>query len=184
MKINKCEPGYISNQKKKNSLLLLMWVAIGIAIFIGGYMFLHTRANIFTVLAVLMVLPGAKRIVALVVFLKKKGVTNEQFEAVSNKTRGLVLTDYVFTSTERVMHLDFVVIENDYVYAKMSDTTKQDVEHMKKYFTDSVHGVGDFYKVKFVDTQNSLEKNIGKDIVEDFSEKNKELFDLLRTLAV
>ena len=57
MKIEKGEWGYLNRQKKMNLLCLAGFVLAGVAIFLVGYLWTHTRANIFTVLAILMVLP-------------------------------------------------------------------------------------------------------------------------------
>ena len=72
--IDKGEFGYIRNQKKINLIWLAAFILIGVAIFICGYLLTKTRANIFTVIAVLMVLPAAKRVVALVVMMPRRGV--------------------------------------------------------------------------------------------------------------
>ena len=58
MKVEKCQVGYISHQKKTDWIWLAAFVFIGIAIFLTGYFWTHTRANVFTVVAVLMVGPA------------------------------------------------------------------------------------------------------------------------------
>ncbi|HAP20422.1 MAG TPA: hypothetical protein DCR27_04035, partial [Lachnospiraceae bacterium] len=118
MKIDKCELGYIAKKKKISFLWLMVSVLIGVAIFLIGYFWTHTRANIFTVVAVLMVLPAAKHIVSLIILFSKKGVSKERFDKIKEASgNAILLTEYVFTSTEKIMNLDFVLIKNGNVLA-------------------------------------------------------------------
>lgn len=185
MRIEKCCPGYISNRKKISALWLLLYAAIAAGIFLAGYFFTHTRANVFTVLAVLLVLPAAKRVVNLVVMLPKKSVSKERYDAVEKEAgEAVVLTDYVFSSTEKIMHLDFVVIKNGNVMA-VAAPSKQDIDYMKKYFTDCVHKAAS-YHVAFFETDEQLIKRLAglEDRVEDEQEKVEKLTEHLRSLAV
>ena len=70
----KCECGYIHKQKVFQSLMILLFTAIGVGLFLIGLAITGTRANVFTVLGILMVLPGAKRVIAVVVMLPHKSV--------------------------------------------------------------------------------------------------------------
>ena len=81
----KSTPGYISRIRKINIIWLLVWIVIAVAIFTTGWLIWNTRANILTVLAVLLVLPGAKRIVALVAIGRKKSVTPERCHRVETE---------------------------------------------------------------------------------------------------
>ena len=74
----KSTPGYISRTRKTNFIWLAVWIFIGVAIFVTGMLIWQTRTNLLTVLAVLMVLPGAKRVVALVAIGRKKSIDLER----------------------------------------------------------------------------------------------------------
>lgn len=162
MKIEKGEQGYIHNRKKIDTIWLLIFIALGVGIFLTGYFITDTRANIFTVLAVLMVLPGAKRIVSLFVMLPRKSVDKERYDKVKTACgEGILYTDYVFTSTEKIMHLDFLVVKNGNVFALIAPS-KQDVNYMKKYVTEQVHKLASDYHVKFFTKDEELLKNIKK----------------------
>ena len=151
MAVDKCEPGYIASRKKISFLWLFLFLIIGIAIFLVGYLITHTRANIFTVIAVLMSLPAAKRIVNLVVMLPRKSVDRERFDRAKEAAgEGTLLADYVFTSTERIMHLDFVAIKGRSVLA-LTAPSRQDVSYMKKYFADMIRRAAPDYEVRILD---------------------------------
>lgn len=189
MRVEKCCPGYISSRKKISSLWLVFYTAIAAAIFMAGYLWTHTRANIFTVFAVLLVLPAAKRVVNLVVMLPKKGVSAERYARMEKEAgEAVILTDYVFSSTEKIMHLDFVVIKNGNVMAVVAPSN-QDVEYMKKYFTDCVHKAASSYHTAFFETDEQLIKRLktlgGSEDGQDADEKKESsLVEHLRSFAV
>lgn len=149
MKVEKGEQGYISKRKKIDTIWLLVFIAIGVGIFLTGCMIFTSRANVLTVLAVLMVLPGAKRVVALIVLLPRKGVSKERYQKAKEVCGdGVLYTDYVFTSTEKIMHLDFLLVKNGNVLALIAPS-KQDVDYMKKYMTQQVSKLASDYGIKF-----------------------------------
>ncbi len=184
MKIEKGEWGYLNRQKKMNLLCLAGFVLAGVAIFLVGYLWTHTRANIFTVLAILMVLPAAKRIVALVVLLPRKSVGRERYERVREMAGdGILLVDYVFTSTEKIMCLDFLFIKNGNVLAVPA--AGQDVEYIKKYLTDSVHRADASFHVQLADSDKKLRSQMERLAESPASpESEQAVLSALRILAV
>lgn len=185
MKTKKGEYGYIAGQKKKNLMVLLVLIVIAIGIFLTGYFLHKTRANIFTVMAVLMVLPGAKRVVALVVMVPKKSLEKSRYDKVKELAGDSTLfVDYVFSSTEKIMHLDYVLIRNGNVLGVVAKS-KQDVEYMKKYITDCVQKTVSSFHVKIVDTDEQFEKQLEKlTQVEVSPEQEEKVVDLIRGLGV
>lgn len=180
MKVEKGKQGYISSRKKIDFAWLLVFIALGIGIFLVGYFISKTRANIFTVLAVLMVLPGAKRMVALFVMLPRKSVEKERYERVKNAVgEGTLYTDYVFTSTEKIMHLDFLLVKNGNVLGVIAPS-KQNVDYLKKYLTDSVHKISEHYHVKLFDDDEAFLKQVQRlSQVEADEGREKVLLDFL-----
>ena len=173
MKVEKGNQGYIASRKKIDLIWLLVFVILGIAIFLAGYFITHTRANIFTVLAVLFVLPGAKRIVALFVMLPRNGVDRERYERVRGAVgEGKLYTDFVFTSTEKIMHLDFLLIKNGNVLCVIA-SSKQDVGYMKKYLEDNIHKISEHYHVKFFNEDEKFLKQVQR-LAKTETEENRE----------
>jgi hypothetical protein len=185
MVVEKCNSGYINNRKKISFLWLLFYIVIAAAIFLVGYLWTQTRANVLTVMAVLMVLPAAKRIVNLIVMLPRKSVEKSRYEEMKKQVgTGVLLADYVFTSTEKIMHLDFVVIKDGNVLA-VTAPSKQDSEYMKKYLADSVHKAASGYVVKVFDSDEQLLKQLsGMRRIEGAKEKEEKVVEYLRSLAV
>lgn len=194
LKGTKCEFGYISKQKIYQSLMLLLFIAAGAGLFLVGLLITGTRANVFTVLGILMVLPGAKRVIALVVMVPHHSVEKERYDkmraAISKEA--VLLTDYVFTSTEKIMSLDFVVVENKNVIGIL-DGKKQDVTYIVDYLKKGIMGKASDYKVKILASDDEFyrfykkmaagqEKNLQED--EKQQKRKEEVVQYLKVLAV
>lgn len=158
LKGKKCGYGYIHKQKIFQSLMLLLFIGIGVGLFLIGLAVTGTRANIFTVLGILMVLPGAKRVIAIVVLLPYKSVEKERLDAVKRalSPEAVLLTDYVFTSTDKVMHLDFVIIDRENVIGIL-DSKKKNRDYMQEYLQKGVVAAASSYKVKLCDSEKEFQ---------------------------
>lgn len=66
----KGEPDYLIRQKKLSTIKTAISFAAAIIIFIIGYAIYHTRENIFTIIAVLALLPASRNTVSMIMFLK------------------------------------------------------------------------------------------------------------------
>jgi len=100
--------GYIRAKKRKLLLLIAGIVCLSAALFLVGWKTTGTKKNLLTVLAVLGVLPGAKAIVSLVLFLPYRSLDSSVYADISAATagEGHLYSDLVFTSERSVMHLD------------------------------------------------------------------------------
>lgn len=185
MKIEKGTLGYIKKRKQVDLLWLLLFVILGVGIFLTGYFLTHVRANIFTVLSVLMVLPAAKRIVALIVLLPRRGVSQERYEKIKAFTEnGTLFVDYIFTSTDKIMHLDFLLVKNGNVLG-VTASSRQDVEYMKKYLTDCVKKTTSGYHVRIFGTDEELISHLQHLTKAEAGEsKEKALIECLHSLAM
>lgn len=199
LKGTKCEFGYISSQKKFQALMLLLYIAIGVGLFLTGFLITGTRANLFTVLGILMALPGAKRVIALVVMVPRKSVEKERYDKMRSalsKESGL-LTDYVFTSPDKVMNLDFVVVDQKNVMGilgKDGQDVKYMTDYLQKGIDETVSGCDvrifftdeDFYK--FYEKRSTSETTTGDmspdEIEEAGNEEQEEIIKYLKILAV
>lgn len=155
----KCEPGYIDRQKVFQGAMLILFTAIGFALFLVGFIVTKTRANVFTVLGILMVLPAAKRVIALVVMLPRHSVRPERVERMRATLGGeaVLLTDYVFTSPDKIMSLDFVVIHGQRVIGVgpvndngSGERREKNRDYMKDYLQKGVAGIAPDYRVELL----------------------------------
>ena len=185
MMYEKCTLGYLTKRKKAEILWIVFFVVLGVAIFLTGYLWSGVRANIFTVMAVLLVLPAAKHLVALIAMYRKKGVTKERYDKVKEAAGQAVLyTDYVFTSTEKIMHLDFLLVKNGNVLGVIAKS-KQDVPYLKQYLTDVVKKTAPSYHVRLFESDEKLISHLQRLTQEEASENSeKSLVDYLHSLAM
>ena len=215
-------PGYINHYRKVNLIWLIVWVFIGAGIFITGLLIWETRMNLLTVLAVLMVLPGAKRIVALVAAGNRKSVALERCrrletavepyiyagnldlseyepeeiydeesevsvpddESGESETENVIFTDYIFTSTEKVMMLDFMVVMKETVFI-LPSPTNNDQDYVKNYLVKGIRNISDQFDISFVWDDDKLIKSI-ENLKEGAAplKDRRELIAFLKSLAV
>jgi len=155
VKVRKGDRGYIEAKKKRSIIFTLLMALFGVIVFLVGY-FLNdmSNKNIFTVIAVLFALPGAKFLVGFIVVFPYHSVSKERYDKVSRHVgEGMQLyTDLVITSTEKVMELDFAAIGNNQVICLVGKAG-QDIGYIRKYLSGGVANWGSGYKVKVVDSE-------------------------------
>ena len=219
---DKNKPGYVKRYRKINLLWLLMWIVIGVAIVVTGRLIWHTGANILTVIGILAVLPGAKRLVALVVAGKKRSVELSRCERIqealseykyaydvdtwdydtyeteaedaekdSEKTNlnvepdeAVIFTDYIFTSQEKIMMLDFLVEKRGNIIA-LPTKGSDDIDYIKKYITDGVRKISDHHHILFVGSDDELARKLKGIVAVAIDDKTRrEVLAYLKSLAV
>lgn len=186
-RIERCEYGRINAEKKKNIIGALTMVAIGVAIFVLGLCLnKFEKTNIFTVVAVLFVLPMARYLTTVIVLLPYKTPDKILYEKVKEAMpEGSVLfSDYVFTSGERAMGMSFFVLTgNELIGLAMSE--KEKTEKMENYLATElkrrqIPGKVTVHKEqeKFFSALKRIEK------ASRTEEEMQELIEYLRSLAV
>lgn len=175
----KGEFGYISSEKKKYLTKIIVYILIAAGIFLTGLLLnKFSKANIFTVLAILMVLPWARAVVGYVVLIPYKSVSRERYEkvraAISEKQK--LYTDMVITSPETSMELDFLVKGDGAVIALMGKVNKgfatslvmgkdgQDINYVSNYLTKGCRNWAPNCRVKVY--ESSMEEKFIRSIKE------------------
>lgn len=164
MKAKRGTFGYIATRKRGGILWTVCLVGIALAIYIVGLLLNKmSYRNVFTVAAVLFVLPIAKQLVALILLFPYHSVPQERYQKVMDRLpQGVELfTDLVITSSEKVMHLDFVVVGQRQVIGLLGDG-KQQLSDVRPYLTKGVHNWGSDYKVKIVDSEKIFLQELQK----------------------
>lgn len=186
-RIERCEYGRINAEKRKSIIGALTMVAIGVAIFILGLCLnKFEKTNIFTVVAVLFVLPMARYLTTVIVLLRYKTPEKSLYEKVKSAVpEGSVLfSDYVFTSGERAMGMSFFVLTgNELIGLSMSEKEKTD--KMTEYLSTElkrrqIPGKVTVHKEteKFFSALKRIEKATRTEA------EMQELIEFLRSLAV
>jgi hypothetical protein len=151
---------YMSSKRRKELIYTFVFALVGILIFlIGYYLNKKSNANIFTILAVLMVLPGAKMLTGVIVLAPFHDADEKEERAIREimPEDSLLLSSVVFTSPEKVMNLDFLWIGDGHVYGCLGKE-KQDLNYMQAYLSKGVHNYADHVQVKIVKNTEELKR--------------------------
>lgn len=176
MKIKRGDFGYIKAKKRSSLVKTGLMAILGIVVFMIGLFLNHmSNQNLFTVIAVLFVLPGAKSLVAFIVLFPYKSAPGELYEKAREKlSEGMTLySDLVITSSEKVMHLDLLAVGNGQVIGLIGKKD-QDISYMRKYLRDGVHNWGTDYKVKIVEGEKNFLAEISNVKLEKMNEEEEE----------
>lgn len=150
-KYNKFEKGYLTYRKNKLFLNIALNVLSAVIIFIAGLLLNKMQPrNIFSVLALLFVLPVGRSLATYFILLPYKEIKGEFLSRAEDniKDKGILLYSPVFTSAENVMHLDLIAVfkgrilgykeksgksgRNEYDYKKKTDAAKAYIDkHLK-----------------------------------------------------
>nr|WP_315100601.1 hypothetical protein [uncultured Catonella sp.] len=189
-KYNKFEKGYLTYRKNKLFLNVALNILAAVIIFITGLLLNKMQPrNIFSVLALLFVLPVGRSLATYFILLPYKEMKFDRLvkaeENISYK--GILLYSPVFTSAENVMHLDLIAVfkgrilgykeksgksvRNEYDYKKRTDAAKAYIDkHLKNQgrgdniviFDDIDKFVKAFPKNKLSEEEMSEIKNFAK----------------------
>lgn len=150
-KYKKFEKGYLTYRKHKLLFNVYINVLAAVIIFIAGLLLNKMQPrNIFSVLALLFVLPIGRNLATYFILMPYKEIKNESLHKVEESidSKGILLYSPVFTSSENVMHLDLMAVfkgrisgyserrgksaKNDCDYKKKTDTAKAYIDkHLK-----------------------------------------------------
>ena len=112
-KYNKFEKGYLTYRKRRLFLNVAINVLAAIIIFVAGLLLNKMQPrNIFSVLALLFILPVGRSLATLFILMPYKEIISENLTEAEKKiaSKGVLLYSPVFTSAENVMHLDLIAV--------------------------------------------------------------------------
>ncbi len=130
------EHGYLKYKKTVLTLGLIGVLAASVGIFILGLALNKWEVrNIFSVVAVLGVLPGAKLLTLLIVITPHKSMDDKEKAFIDGLLRenDLVFYDAVFTSSERPMHLDAIILTGHQIIGYTTQK-KDKLDKIEAYF--------------------------------------------------
>ena len=135
-KLERGEYGYLKERKQRALFGTILMVLIGVAIFILGLLLNKMEAtNLFSVIAVCMVIPAAKYFVSYVVLFPYQSMDEETKQRLASYAREIdtVFYDVVFTSSEKVMHLDCIYVTGHQIIGYTS-RAKDNIQIIQDYF--------------------------------------------------
>ena len=188
-KLERGEYGYLKQRKNRALLGTVLMVLIGFAIFgIGLLLNKMETANLLTVAAVCMVLPAAKFFVSYVVLFPYQPTSLETKERLASyaKKGDTILYDVVFTSSEKIMHLDCIYVTGHQIIGYTS-REKDNVQIIQEYLKKECKLRGISYAVHIVTQEKQITDRMklrGEENAELNTEAKEEVLSMLRTFTV
>lgn len=172
----KGEYGYITKSKKIDRIKMLIYVGIALAIFVVGLLLNKmSYVNVFTIVAILFVLPWARVLVEYILLFPYRTPDQKDYEkwkaAVPEESR--LLSDIIITSTEKSMGLDFMVLGSGYVFG-LATKEKQDNQYVQNYLKKGVEQNSSAYQVKIFQKEKDFENAIKNAKVKEISQEERE----------
>lgn len=192
--------GYIKYKKNKQLRDTISIALVGIIIFVVGYLLNdNSKNNVFTIIAILLALPGAKMLVGYIVVAPYRSMNDKEYEQVCKVIPPSVamISDLVITSPDKVMNLDLVVVDNHHVIA-LQGKEGQDISYIQTYLMRTIKNQGYSFEVKVLTdfsefllrvktletSKEQVPANEEQDGENTNSSERDEIINLLKTLNV
>lgn len=181
------EYGYLKEKKQGALAGTVFMVLIGIAIFIVGLLLNKMEiTNLFTVVAVCMVMPAAKYFVSYVVLFPYKPMNAETKARLDSyaKEGDTMLYDVVFTSSEKIMHLDCIYVTGHQIIGYTS-RTRDKVQIIQEYFKKELKLRCSSYTVYIATEEKQVKDRMKlRGEAAASAEAKEEVLSMLRTFTV
>ena len=137
-KVEKGDYGYFEKNKRTQlmiSFVLLFFVAV---VFYTGYVRYGNTKNIFTIMAVVSVIPMAKFLVSYIVLAPHKGLEKEIYRKVKEIDGFNLAYDLMISSSEKIYEVKITAIRDNavYLYVPGHNYDKNDVEKYVRGFLE------------------------------------------------
>ena len=128
----KGEWGYINSQRIRVMLITLVLYVCAIGLYLIGYLTLHTNRSIWSILAVLSLLPASKSMVNLIMFLRFRSLDPTAYENyVLANGEAPALYEVPFTTYEKTYFVDTLMCRNNTVIVCYLGKGSKKVSHDK-----------------------------------------------------
>ena len=108
-KISKGEWGYIRSQRIRVLIMTVILYICALGLYLIGYCTLHTRKSLWTIFAILSVLPASKSLVNLIMFMRFKSLTAEIHDRIHSCAGQLaIIYELPFTTYEKTYFVDAI----------------------------------------------------------------------------
>lgn len=179
---------YIKKKKTERLIICLIWAALIIGILVAGFLITKSRESIFTVAAILTVLPAAKFVVSFCMLLPYQSQTKEKYDMVCKAAKeAIVCTDMLISTEKKVLPTDFIVIRDGNVCG-YSAHPKFDARFAQEYLTAMYKRNGVKPNIKmFTDEKKFLQRVrelAAMEIDEKQAERDNRTKELLLTLIL
>ncbi len=189
-KIDKGNFGYIDYTKKWKSILGFGSLIMVLVIYFTGVITYGHNKSLFTVIAIVSMLPTAKFLVGFIIIARFKSSAKNIYEklipycnnkkyayineewiyeipeeeiAPQEECTATMLSDLIFTFGDHIMNVDYIIINRGHVFA-YSDDKKLDKEYTKDYVKKLLDNHCNYKSYKFYTEENVFLKDVLNDI--------------------
>ncbi len=157
----KGEYGYLNYQKIIEIIKTIILFSASIGIYILGYVTMQTNKNLWTVIAILGVLPASKSAVNMIMFLRFGSIKKETYEKYCDAKGSLpALFETVLTTTEKAYFVPLIVCVDNTLCAFCKKEDKE-IKKLEKYIRDTLEKSGsEHITVKVFSDENVYLKRV------------------------
>ena len=190
LKINKGIHGYINKKRIYETVKTIILFAFAIGLYLIGYITLKTNKSLWTILAVLSVLPAAKSAVSMIMFFRFSSITDEEYSIIDNN-KGLVSTcyEYVFTTSEKSYYVKAASCINNTIIVLYDNKSKKDLSNeLKEHIVAAINREGfSGYSLKIFTDINEYVKRLNEmnnKLSEDSDYSTERIFALFNAITL
>lgn len=137
--------GYIRKQFRFELIKTIILFAAAFGIFFIGYLTLHTKRSLWSVFAVLALLPASKSLVGVIMFARFRSLTEDVYDRYSRAVSGITtLYENIITTRERSFYIPVICINghNVFCYRPKDESSKDALkDHMDNVFKTAGYNV-------------------------------------------
>ena len=123
------EKNYIKTQTKYEVARTILYFAISLSLFIGGWVTTGERTNLLTIVAILGCLPASKSMVDMIMYLRYRSCSEEAASQIEKHVGSLdALYDLVFTSYQKNFVVSHLVVKGNTIcgYSENASFSEQE----------------------------------------------------------
>ena len=146
--------GYIRKQLVFEILKTILLYAMALGIFFIGYCTLHTKKSLWSILAVLALLPASKSLVGVIMLARFKSLSADEYERYSKACGDVpVLYENVLTTSEKTFFLPVICCAFQSVIAL---APASDAAAVKEHLDNVMKTAGHKVTVKIFDKEDAF----------------------------
>ncbi len=175
MKIQRNDKGYLANKRKREIIKTVIFFAVPISLLIAGILTTKTRMNVLTIVAVLGMLPASRILVTTIMYIKSKGISDEDYAQIKDLTRAVTGSfDNVFTTYEKTYEVPSVVVRSGNVCGYVTKEYKT-LDALEKHLTTCIKKEGYSVNVKIFENLDAYKTRLQSLSKLEESEQEKDL---------
>ena len=163
--------GYIRKQRIFEIIKTLILFAMAFGIFLIGLMTLHTRKSLWSVFAVLALLPACKSLVGVIMLARFSSLCAEDHDRYCEYTKDIpTVFENILTTGEKAYYLPVICVMAGNVVAYKDN--KDDNKKLREHLENVLHAAGHKVSVMIFEDEKAF-MNRCNDLRDKFSEEDK-----------